>query len=61
MMSQQQYHNIISSLFREKRIFTSLRAKLEGRREREYWKYKGFSSPTLQERRERKGETDSPK
>ena len=42
MMSQQQYHNIMSNLLKEKRALTSLRAKLEERRERECQKYRRF-------------------
>jgi len=42
MMSQQQYYNLISNLLKQKRALTSLREKLEGKRERECWKYRGF-------------------
>jgi len=41
-MSQQQYYNIMSNLLKEKHALISLRAKLEGRREKEYWKCRGF-------------------
>jgi len=41
-MSQQQYHNIMSSFLKEKHALASLRAKLEGRQERECWKCRGF-------------------
>jgi len=32
----------MSNLLKEKHALTSLRAKLEGRQERECWKYRGF-------------------
>jgi len=41
-MSQQQYHNIISNLLKEKHALTLLRAKLKRKRERECWRCKGF-------------------
>jgi len=54
MMSQQQYHNIMSSLLKEKCALTSLRAKLEGRRERECWKCRGFKHQAQHYRKEEK-------
>ena len=35
-MFQQQFNNLMSNLLKEKYALTSLRAKLEGKREREY-------------------------
>ena len=34
-MSQQQYHDIMNNLLKEKHALTLLRAKLEGKQERE--------------------------
>jgi len=42
MMSQQQFNNLMSNLLKEKYALTSLRAKLEGKRERECWSCKEF-------------------
>jgi len=42
MMSQQQYQSVMSNLLKEKYALASLRAKLEEKREREYWKCRGF-------------------
>ena len=42
MMSQTQYNSLMSSLLKQKHALTSLRAKLEGKRERECWSCKGF-------------------
>jgi len=41
-MSQQQYHDLMSNLLKEKHALASLRAKLEERKERECWSYKKF-------------------
>jgi len=54
MMSQQQYYNIMSNLLKEKCALASLRAKLEGRRERECWKCRGFGHRAQHCRRQEK-------
>ena len=54
MMSQQQYHNIMSSLLKQKHALTSLRAKLEERWERECWKCRGFRHWAQHYRKEKK-------
>ena len=41
-MSQQQYNNLLNNILKEKQAFTSLRAQLEERRERECWSYRKF-------------------
>ena len=41
-MSLQQYNLLMSNLLKQKRALTSLRAKLEGKKERECWSCKGF-------------------
>jgi len=41
-MSQQQYYDIMSNLLKEKHALALLRAKLEGKQEREYWKCRRF-------------------
>jgi len=41
-MSQQQFNNLMSNLLKEKHTLASLRAKLEGKRERECWSCKAF-------------------
>jgi len=41
-MSQTQYNSLMSSLLKQKHALTSLRAKLEGKREQECWSCKGF-------------------
>jgi len=38
----QQYNSLISNLLKQKHALTTLRAKLEGKREQEYWSCKGF-------------------
>jgi len=53
-MSQQQYYDIMSNLLKEKCALTSLRAKLEGRRERECWKCRGFGHRAQHCRKEKK-------
>jgi len=45
----------MSSLLRKKHAFASLRAKLEGRRERECWKCRGFRYQAQYCRRKEKG------
>jgi len=54
MISQQQYHKIMSNLLREKHALALLRAKLEGKQERECWKCKGFGHQAQYCRREKK-------
>jgi len=58
-MSQQQYYNIMSNLLKEKYALASLRTKLEGRREREYWKYRGFKHQAQYCRKEEKEKGES--
>ena len=41
-MSLQQYNSLMSNLLKQKYVLTSLRAKLEGKKEREGWSCKGF-------------------
>ena len=54
MMSQQQYHNIMSNLLKEKHTLASLRAKLEGKQERECWNCRGFGHQAQHCRKKRK-------
>jgi len=56
-MSQQQYHDIMSNLLKEKHALASLRAKLEGKQERKCWKYRGFRHQAhhCRKREEKKG------
>jgi len=44
----------MSNLLKEKCALTSLRAKLEGRREKEYWKCRGFGHQAQYCRKEEK-------
>ena len=41
-MSLQQYDSLMSNLLKQKCALTSLRAKLEGKKEQECWNCKGF-------------------
>jgi len=41
-MSLQQYNSLMSNLLKQKHVLTSLRAKLEEKKERECWDCKGF-------------------
>ena len=41
-MSLQQYNSLMSNLLKQKHALTSLRAKLEEKKERECWSCKGF-------------------
>ena len=41
-MSLDQYNNLLSNMLKEKQALISLRAQLEGRREREYWSCRKF-------------------
>jgi len=41
-MSLQQYNSLMSNLLKQKHALTSLRAKLEGKKEQECWSCKGF-------------------
>jgi len=55
MMSQQEYNQFLSNLLKEKQALASLRAKLEGKREREYWQYRKFGYLAYNYRKEKKG------
>jgi len=41
----QQYNSLMSNLLKQKHALTSLRAKLEGKKEQECWSCKGFGHP----------------
>jgi len=58
-MSQIQYNSLKSNLLKEKHALTSLRTKLEKKRERECWSCKkfGYLAQNCRKQKEKKGKT----